>query len=108
MDKMCTTMQKYEEEVAQRAIDDFAELLRTLRESGREDDFEKVIEDREYRERLLKEFSNIDPNGTTWAELQEQLYTPDEIEESRRRVAAVEPDAAAGDSEVASGTRKNS
>ena len=51
---------------------------------------------------------NMDPNGSTWVELQKQLYTPDEIEESRRRVAAVEPDAVAGDSEVASGTRKNS
>ena len=51
---------------------------------------------------------NMDPNGIKWAELQKQLYTPDEIEQSRRRVAAVEPDAAAGDSEVASGTRKNS
>lgn len=49
----------------------------------------------------------MDPNGSTWAELQKQLYTPDEIEQSRRRVAAVEPGAAAGDS-VASGTRKNS
>lgn len=43
--------------------------------------------------------------GITWTELQKQLYTPDEIEESRRRVAAVEPDAAAGDS-IASGIRK--
>ena len=43
---------------------------------------------------------NVDPNGSTWAELQKQLYTADEIEESRRRVAA-------GDT-VASGTRKNS
>ena len=51
---------------------------------------------------------NMDPNGSTWAELQKQLYTQAEIEESRRRVAAVEPQAAAGDSEVASGTRKNS
>ena len=50
---------------------------------------------------------NMDPNGSTWAELQKQLYTQTEIEESRRRVAAVEPDVAAGDS-VASGTRKNS
>ena len=50
---------------------------------------------------------NMDPNGITWAELQEQLYTPAEIEESRRRVAAVEPDVAAGDI-VTSGTRKNS
>ena len=51
---------------------------------------------------------NMNPNGITWAELQKQIFTPDEIEESRRRVAAVEPDTAAGDSEVASGTRKNS
>ena len=50
---------------------------------------------------------NMDPNGSTWAELQKQLYTADEIEQSRRRVAAVEPDAAAGDT-VTSGTRKNS
>lgn len=50
---------------------------------------------------------NVDPNGSTWAELQKQLYTADEIEQSRRRVAAVEPDAAAGDT-VTSGTRKNS
>ena len=99
MDKMCTAMQKYEEEIAQRAIDDFAELLRTLRESGREDDFDRAMEDQEYRERLLKEYSNIDPNGITWTELQEQLYTQAEIEESRRRVAA-------GDT-VASETRKN-
>ena len=107
MYEMCTAMQKYEEEIAQRAIDDFAELLRTLRESGREADFDRVIEDHGYRERLLKEYSNIDPNGTTWTELQEQLYTADEIEQSRKRVAAVEPDAAAGDTKVASDTRKN-
>lgn len=50
---------------------------------------------------------NMDPNGIKWAELQKQLYTPDEIEQSRRRVAAVEPDVAAGDS-IASGIRKNS
>ena len=50
---------------------------------------------------------NMDPNGSTWAELQKQLYTADEIEQSRRRVAAVEPDATAGDT-VASGARKNS
>mgnify|MGYP004538013295 CR=1 FL=1 len=50
---------------------------------------------------------NMDPNGSTWAELQKQLYTQTEIEESRRRVAAVEPQAAAGDT-VASATRKNS
>lgn len=50
---------------------------------------------------------NMDPNGITWTELQKQLYTQTEIEESRRRVAAVEPDAAAGDI-VTSGTRKNS
>lgn len=49
----------------------------------------------------------MDPNGIAWNELQKQLYTQAEIEESRRRVAAVEPDAAAGDS-VASETRKNS
>ena len=50
---------------------------------------------------------NTDPNGITCTELQKQLYTQTEIEESRRRVAAVEPDVAAGDS-VASETRKNS
>ena len=50
---------------------------------------------------------NMDPNGITWTELQKQLYTHTEIEESRRRVAAVEPDVAAGDS-IASGIRKNS
>ena len=50
---------------------------------------------------------NVDPNGIKWAELQKQLYTPDEIEQSRRRGAAVEPDVAAGDS-IASGIRKNS
>ena len=50
---------------------------------------------------------NMDPNGTKWAELQKQLYTADEIEQSRRRVAEVEPQAAAGDT-VTSGTRKNS
>lgn len=50
---------------------------------------------------------NMDPNGITWTELQKQLYTPDEIEQSRRRVAAVKPQAAAGDT-VASGARKNS
>ena len=50
---------------------------------------------------------NMDPNGITWTELQKQLYTPDEIEQSRKRVAEVEPQAAAGDS-IASGTRKNS
>lgn len=50
---------------------------------------------------------NMNPNGITWAELQKQLYTQDEIEQSRRRVAAVEPQAAAGNS-VASATRKNS
>jgi len=51
---------------------------------------------------------NMDPNGITWTELQKQIFTPDEIEESRRRVATVEPDTAAGDSQVASVTRKNS
>ena len=50
---------------------------------------------------------NMDPNGSTWAELQKQIFTPDEIEQSRKRVAAVEPDAAAGDTKVASDTRKN-
>ena len=50
---------------------------------------------------------NMDPNRITWTELQKQLHTQTEIEESRRRVAAVEPDAAAGDT-VASVTRKNS
>ena len=50
---------------------------------------------------------NVNPNGITWDELQKQLYTQTEIEESRRRVAAIEPQAAAGDT-VASGTRKNS
>lgn len=50
---------------------------------------------------------SMDPNGITWTELQKQLYTQDEIEQSRRRVAAVEPQAAAGDT-VASATRKNS
>lgn len=50
----------------------------------------------------------MDPNGSTWAELQKQIFTPDEIEESRRRVAAVKPDAAAEDSQVTSGMRKNS
>lgn len=50
---------------------------------------------------------NMNPNGITWAELQKQLYTADEIEQSRKRVAAVEPQAAAGDS-VTSGMRKNS
>ena len=96
MDEMCTAMQEYKEEITQRAIDDFAELLRTLRESGREDDFDRAIEDQEYRESLLQEYSNIDPNGTTWTELQKQIFTPDEIEQSRGRVAAVEPDVAAG------------
>ena len=50
---------------------------------------------------------NMDPNGSTWAELQKQIFTPDEIEQSQKRVAAVKPQAAAGDS-VASETRKNS
>lgn len=50
---------------------------------------------------------NMDPNGSTWAELQKQLYAQTEIEESRRRVAAVKPQAAAGDFQVTSGTRKN-
>lgn len=48
---------------------------------------------------------NMDSNGITWTELQKQLYTPDEIEQSQKRVAAVKPQAAAGDS-VASETRK--
>lgn len=51
---------------------------------------------------------NVDPNGSTWAELQKQLYSPDEIEQSRKRVSAVKPQAAAGEPKVASGTRKNS
>lgn len=50
---------------------------------------------------------NMDPNGITWTELQKQLHTQTEIEESRRRVAVVGPQAAAGDT-VTSGTRKNS
>ena len=47
----------------------------------------------------------MDPNGTTWNELEKQLFTEDEIEQSRKRVAAVEPQAAAGDSQVTSDTR---
>ena len=56
MDKMCTAMEEYEIEVAQKAMDNFAELLQTLRESGRQDDFDKVIENQEYREKLLEEY----------------------------------------------------
>ena len=106
MDEMCTAMKEYEEEIAQKAMDSFAELLRTLRESGRQDDFERAINDPEYRKQLLKEYDNIDPKGITWTELQKQLYTPDEIEQSRKRVAAVETGAAAGDS-IVSGTQKS-
>ena len=40
---------------------------------------------------------NVNPDGITWAELQKQLYTADEIEQSRKRVAEVELQAAAGD-----------
>lgn len=56
MDKMCTAMEEYEIEIAQKAMDDFAGLLRTLRKSGRKDDFERAINDQEYREKLLEEY----------------------------------------------------
>lgn len=56
MDQMCTAMEEYEAEIAQKAMDNFAELLKQLRESGRQDDFERVINDQEYREKLLEEY----------------------------------------------------
>lgn len=107
MDEMCTAMKEYEAEIAQKAMDSFAKLLRMLRKDGRKDDFERAIENQEYRKKLLEEYNNIDPNGITWKELQEKLYTADEIEQSRKRVAAVEPGAAAGDFQSMSDTRKN-
>lgn len=56
MDEMCTAMKEYEEKNTRKAMDDFAELLQALRKSGRNDDFDKVIEDQKYREKLLKEY----------------------------------------------------
>lgn len=56
MDEMCTAMKEYEAEIAQRAMDNFAELLKELKKPSRKDDFERAIEDQEYREKLLKEY----------------------------------------------------
>ena len=56
MDRMCMAMKEYEGKITRKAMDNFAELLKELKKSGRQNDFERVIEDQEYREKLLDEY----------------------------------------------------
>ena len=56
---MCTAMKEYELENNQKGVNDFAKLLQWLDRAERKEDFDKAINDPEYRKKMFEEYNRL-------------------------------------------------